>query len=82
MNKRKLLLRIINNYKNVNFDDFVVIVEAFGFRFRQTNGSHHIYVHKLIKRRISIQNDGKNAKPYQIKQFFAIVDEYKLRMED
>jgi len=32
MNKRKLLEKLENNQKNVNFNDFMDLIEAFGFR--------------------------------------------------
>ena len=82
MNKRKLLLRIINNDKNVRFDDFIVIVKAFGFKLERIKGSHHIFENPKINETINIQNVKGQAKPYQIRQFFAIVEKYKLYMED
>jgi len=82
MNKRKLLMRIINNYKNVKFDDFVVIIEAFGFYRARTEGSHNIFKNPKVNKIINIQNVNGQAKPYQIKQLFALVEKYKLQMED
>jgi len=82
MNKRKLLLKIINNYKNVSFDDFIVIIEAFGFRRKRIKGSHNIFENSKINETINIQNVKGQAKPYQIKQFFEIVEKYRLYMEE
>ena len=83
MNKKKLLQSIITSRgKNVLFTDFQTILEAFGFRLDRINGSHHIYIHKTGKHLISIQSVGKDAKPYQVKQFIAIVERFNLKMEE
>jgi len=82
LNKRKLFARIQNNNKNVNFGDFVTLMEAFGFRQRRTTGSHNIFRRKNIQDYINAQNDRGQAKPYQIKQFLDLVNEYNLKMED
>lgn len=68
--------------KNVLFHDFQSLLEAFGFRLDRINGSHHIYIHKSGKHMVSIQGDGKDAKPYQVKQFLAIIEQRNIKMED
>lgn len=83
MNKRKLLQAIIiSRGKNVLFHDFQTLIETFGFRLDRINGSHHIYIHKSSNHMISIQSDGKDAKPYQIKQFLALIEQSNLKMEE
>ena len=82
MNKHKLLARLHNNRKNVNFNDFVTLVEAFGFIRTRGEGSHSIYKNEIVSEIINLQNDKGQAKPYQIKQFLTIVEKYNLRMED
>ena len=57
-------------------------LEAFGFTLDRINGSHYIYVHKKCKRIISIQPVGKDVKPYQIRQFIILVEQYNLKMEE
>ena len=42
MNRKKLLAKIINNQKNVQFNDFVTLIEAFGFYRTRGEGSHSI----------------------------------------
>jgi len=81
MNKQKLLHQILNNPKNVKFNNFIVIVEAFGFYHARTDGSHHIYKNNSVNELINIQNVNCEAKPYQVKQFFSIVERYNLEME-
>ena len=73
---------LMNRGKGILFTDFTTILEAFGFYLDRINGSHYIYIHKSIKQLISVQSDGKEAKPYQIKQFIAIVERFNLKMEE
>jgi predicted RNA binding protein YcfA (HicA-like mRNA interferase family) len=81
LNKRKFLARVINNRKNVRYGDFVSLVEAFGYEYVRSNGSHNIYEHKDAPEVLNIQNQNGEAKPYQIKQFLDFVEIYNLRME-
>jgi len=82
MNKKKLLAKIINNQKNVQFNDFLTLVDAFGFIRTRGEGSHGIYRRTGIAEFINLQNDNGKAKPYQIKQFLALVEKYNLSMEE
>ena len=81
MNNQKLLQRIISNQKNVKFSDFVTILRAFGFFQARVEGSHNIFKNTSVNELINIQNVNGEAKPYQIKQFFALVEKYNLEME-
>ena len=81
MNKQKLIKQIYNNPKNVKFNDFVIIIEGFGFRRTRGEGSHNIFKHDSVNEIINIQNINGEAKPYQIKQFFSLVEKYNLKME-
>ena len=81
MNKQKLLTRLQNNCKNVNFNDFLILVEAYSFKHRRTNGSHHIYKNNNIGETLNLQEVKGEAMPYQIKKFLALVEKYNLRME-
>ena len=82
MNKRKLLQLIINNQKNVSFNDFVIILESYGFIKSRADGSHNIFKNSSVNEIINIQNVKGEAKPYQIKQFFSLVEKYNLKMEE
>jgi predicted RNA binding protein YcfA (HicA-like mRNA interferase family) len=82
MNKQKLFKKILSGSDNVRFDDVVAVVEAFGFRLSRINGSHHIFKHDGIPKLLNLQNLRGKAKPYQIRQFLALMDEYNLSMED
>ena len=81
--KQKLYQKLINSQKNVKFKDFITVVEAFGFSLDRIKGSHHTYKHPDVTEAFLQLQPGKNgeAKPYQIKQFLSLVEEYNLRMD-
>ena len=82
MNKRKLLEKALAGSKNIRFDDFVKLVEAFGFRQARTSGSHHIFECPDIPELVNIQNVKGKAKPYQIKQLLQLVEAHDLKLGD
>jgi len=82
VNKRKLLEKIYNNNKNVKFNDFITLVEAFGFVSERTRGSHSIYKNHKINQHLNLQPHNGEAKPYQIDQFLEIVQNFNLDLED
>jgi hypothetical protein len=59
----------------------VTLVEAFGFRVLRVTGAHHIFGRVGIAEQLNLQNVKGKAKPYQIRQFLAIVERYNLSME-
>lgn len=67
--------------RNVGFAEFRRLIEAFGFELRRISGSHHIYRHPHVPRPLSLQPKEREAKPYQIRQFLVMVEEFGLTME-
>jgi len=43
MNKNKILKKLLSGSKNISFDEFVHVIELFGFVETKTNGRHHFY---------------------------------------
>lgn len=82
MKPSKTLEKILGGSKNIPFADMCKLVEAFGFRLSRIKGSHHIYVHSDISEIVNLQEVGSQAKPYQIRQFLKLVEEYNLTLED
>lgn len=80
MNPGKLYERISSNPRNVDFRDLIRVLEAFGYRLDRVNGSHRIYRHPLCRDKLNLQPDGKNAKPYQVRQFLDAVREHNLQL--
>jgi predicted RNA binding protein YcfA (HicA-like mRNA interferase family) len=68
---------------NINFNEFRVLLEAFGFVPDRIKGSHYIYVQPEVGKLLSIQprKDGK-AKPYQLCQFLKLIEAYDLELKD
>ena len=82
MKKRKLLQKLLSGSKNIRFSDTVACVEAFGFVLSRVNGNHHIFIHPEVPELINLQNVDGKAKPYQLRQFLQIVEQYNLQMEE
>lgn len=81
MKKRKLLEKVINGPNNVRFNEFILLVEAFGFSLSRVSGSHHIFAHPRVQELVNLQNVQGKAKPYQIRQFLQLVEQYNLQLE-
>jgi predicted RNA binding protein YcfA (HicA-like mRNA interferase family) len=82
MKRWKLFRRILSGDANIPFRDVVAAVEAFGFHLVRVNGSHHIFARDDIPKLLNLQNRKGKAKPYQIRQFILLVEEYNLDMEE
>ncbi len=82
MNPEKLLERLAaGSLHNVTFADLCRLAEALGFRLERVRGSHHIYAHPELSVRLNLQDRHGGAKPYQIRQLLALVEDYNLTLE-
>jgi len=79
---QKRLQKIIASPNNVQFGDMTTLVRAFGFRLIRVSGSHHIFGRAGVVEQVNIQDVQGKAKPYQIRQFFKLVERYNLTLED
>lgn len=78
----KLYGRLLANRKQtISFRDFEKLLEAFGFTHARTTGIHRQYTHPKLKRPLPVQPSSKDAKPYQVREFLELVEEYSLYME-
>ncbi|NCO83731.1 MAG: hypothetical protein COZ31_11655 [Nitrospirae bacterium CG_4_10_14_3_um_filter_44_29] len=78
----KLFDRIKNNLQNVRFDEICKMAEAFGFKYKGGKGSHRVYSKKGVIEILNFQNVHGMAKPYQVRQFLKIVEDYNLTMKE
>jgi predicted RNA binding protein YcfA (HicA-like mRNA interferase family) len=83
MKPRKLLEKLLTgSLNNISFRDFRQLVEAFGFTLSRVRGSHYIFNHPRVPEHVNLQEVNGKAKPYQIRQFLKLVEEYNLELED
>jgi predicted RNA binding protein YcfA (HicA-like mRNA interferase family) len=68
--------------RSVDFRDFLAMIQAFGFVFTRSRGSHQSYTHPACPALLVVQPRGKDAKRYQIREFLGIVEEYGLKLDD
>ena len=78
----KLYSRLLANPRSsVPFRELEKLLAAFGFTLARTNGSHRIYTHPALNRPFPVQPGGKDAKPYQLREFLELVEEHGLYIE-
>lgn len=65
----------------ISFRDFEKLLRAFGFEHVRTTGSHRQYIHPKLTRPLPVQPSGKDAKPYQLREFLELVEEHGLYIE-
>lgn len=70
------------HHRNIRFQDFRSLVEAFGYRWARTAGSHEIYAHPQVLDNFSIQPWHGQAKPYQVRQLLGFVHRYNLQLKE
>ena len=76
----KFFDRVMEGQGTIAFRDFERLLIALGFRHDRTSGSHRIYVHPKATRPLSVQPRGKDAKPYQVRQLRAMIEEFGLKL--
>jgi hypothetical protein len=62
---------------NIDFDELRGILLELGFD-EKIRGSHHLFRKSGVEERVNLQRDGRNAKPYQVKQVRAVILKYSL----
>ena len=74
MSADKILKQVLSGAADasVRFDDLCSLFVRLGFETR-TKGSHHVFRRKGIEEMINLQRDGKDAKPYQVKQVRSVI---------
>ena len=66
----------------MRFVDLVDLAYGFGLRETRVVGSHRIFAHPDHRERaLSLQPRRGEAKPYQIRELLAFVDDYDLTLE-
>ena len=75
----KLLVRVLSGASDagIRFDDLRRLLLTLGFEER-VRGSHHLFVRPGVEELVNLQREGKNAKPYQVRQVRAVIVRYGL----
>jgi predicted RNA binding protein YcfA (HicA-like mRNA interferase family) len=75
----KLLLRLLRGSSDANFafDDLRHILMRLGFEER-IRGSHRTFRKAGVEHKVVLQPDGKDAKPYQVRQVRDVIVQYGL----
>ncbi|RJF90369.1 type II toxin-antitoxin system HicA family toxin [Sphingomonas cavernae] len=76
----KLYAQIRQN-RRASFADLQWLAEAFGFELKRVAGSHHVYRHPAVPVILNLQPQGKEAKPYQVREFLDMVEKYGLKSD-
>jgi predicted RNA binding protein YcfA (HicA-like mRNA interferase family) len=65
-----------------SFKELCKVAEAFGFALKRVAGCHYIFQHPGIPGNLNLQSDGKDSKPYQVRQLLDMIETYGLEMSD
>jgi len=82
MRNQKLFYKVNNNPYDVRFNEICKLVEAFGFTHKGGKGNHRVYSQIGIREILNFQNVKGKVKPYQIKQFLKLIQEYNLKLKE
>jgi len=78
----QLYQKMRRNPANVRFAQIVRLAEESGFLEARVRGSHHIFRHPEHRGAVlNLQDHKGQAKPYQVRQLLALVEEYRLLEE-
>lgn len=66
---------------NINFVALCRMLLHFGFEER-ISGSHHIFRKAGVTEKVNLQQDGANAKVYQVRQVRSVLLGYQLGVQD
>jgi len=80
MKARKILEKARSGSKNIRFEEFQYLIEAYGFVHDRIKGSHHSYERGALPRPFPVQSVRGKAKPYQVRQFLKLIDQYQLKL--
>lgn len=76
----KLIEQARASKTNIRFEDLVKLMKCYGFVFRKPKGgSHRNAISPLDGQVQSVQPKNGKAKPYQVRQVLAIIDELEER---
>ena len=66
----------------IDFREFERLLRRHGFVQVRTRGSHRSWKHPLVAEVLTIQPKGKEAQPYRVRRFLAMVRDYNLQPDE
>ena len=78
----KLFSKVNNNPQDVRCGEVCKLAEFFGFEYKGGKGSHKVYSRKGIPEILNFQNVKGRAKPYQVRLFLKIIEDYNLTIKE
>jgi len=76
--RQKLIEKAMNNPAGIRFKELCLLAEHMGFQKRGGKGSHVVYERDGVEEILTFQNHKGMAKPYPVKQMFAVIGKYRL----
>jgi hypothetical protein len=74
--REKLIQSVLDNHKDVRFDDACKVAEMIGFSAFDRGGSHNGYARPGEIEQLDFQNRDGKIKPYQAKQLQKMILKY------
>jgi hypothetical protein len=71
-----------SHFQNIDFADFVALVEALGFALKRTSGSHQLFSREGLPEILNLQPLQGQAKPYQARQLLRLIERYNLKLSE
>ncbi len=68
--------------RSLTFAEFQTLIVAFGFELDRIKGSHHVYKRAGLIDRVNAQPKGKDAKPYQVRQFLDMIEANGFKLDE
>ena len=81
MDKQRIYEKLKRAAANIRFEEICGYAVDFGFTYKGGKGSHRIFVKEDVRERLNFQNVKGMAKPYQVRQFIKMIENYNL-LED
>lgn len=66
----------------IDFKALERLLAALGFELDRVRGSHHIFRHPVHRCTVNVQRDGKDAKPYQVRQRRDLIQAHGMTLGD
>ena len=75
---QKLFRKAQRSPRNYAYSDLVTLLRGVGYEFERQKGSHAIFCHPVNGDVVNVQAVGSQAKPYQVRQVVAKIEELGL----